>query len=113
MRWIVVVSALLASRLADAQQTQAEMNVDAENSFKKTDARLNDAWKKATRALVSDKSRSAKLKTAQKAWLTYRDATCEFEASEAEGGSMEPALRAACLARLTEQRTKDLEDASH
>ena len=107
-----VVAAVLLLALPSHAQTQAEMNAQSGADYKKADARLNETWKKAAKALSADKGRFAKLKTAQKAWLTFRDAACEFEASEVEGGTMEPAVRVGCLTRLTEQRTKDLEAAA-
>jgi uncharacterized protein YecT (DUF1311 family) len=48
------------------------------------------------------------LKKAQRAWIAYRDAVCEYEGYEARGGTMEPMLVNGCLARLTRTRTKEL-----
>jgi len=48
------------------------------------------------------------LRVGQRAWITYRDNSCEVEASAMRGGSGEAMLRFACLARLTERRARDL-----
>ncbi|WP_259236807.1 lysozyme inhibitor LprI family protein [Aeromonas sp. BIGb0445] len=49
-----------------------------------------------------------KLKSAQRAWLTFRDAQCRYEAGVYDGGSIAPLVHSSCLTNLTEQRTKDL-----
>ena len=42
--------------------------------------------------------------------MKRRDASCDYEGFQARGGTMEPMLVAMCLARLTEERTKQLRD---
>lgn len=48
------------------------------------------------------------LRAAQKAWLPFRDASCALAAMGVAGGSMQPQVRADCLARVTAARTKVL-----
>ena len=48
------------------------------------------------------------LRSAQRAWITFRDSSCDYEGYFARGGSMEPMLINQCLARLTGERTKQL-----
>jgi uncharacterized protein YecT (DUF1311 family) len=48
------------------------------------------------------------LREAQRAWIPYRDLTCDFEADRAFGGSIAPLLRLTCLTRLTERRANDI-----
>jgi uncharacterized protein YecT (DUF1311 family) len=91
------------------RQTQHEMNQQAYADYKKADAKLNAAYKKLIAKLP--KSRQAKLKKAQIAWLKFRDAESMFLASEMEGGSAEPMLHSGALANLTQKRTKELNDA--
>jgi uncharacterized protein YecT (DUF1311 family) len=50
-----------------------------------------------------------RLRVAQRAWITYRDATCDMEADAMRGGSGEAMLHWGCMARLTERRARDLE----
>jgi uncharacterized protein YecT (DUF1311 family) len=88
-------------------QTQSEMNACAGIAYRNADRRLNQVYQQLTPKLSA--SRRQQLVTAQQAWIRYRDASCNFERSEVEGGSMAPMIQGNCLARLTEQRTKDLQ----
>ncbi len=58
--------------------------------------------------LKLSKSRQAKLKKAQRAWITFRDTTAEFEASEAAGGSLYPVVYRLTQAEMTENRVGEL-----
>lgn len=49
------------------------------------------------------------LKNAQNAWIAYREASCDLEASFAYGGSAAKTDRIACVVRLTEKRLNELE----
>ena len=88
-------------------QTQSEMNICAGIAYRNADRRLNQFYQQLLPKLSA--GRRQQLVTAQQAWLRYRDASCNFERSEVEGGSMASMIQARCLARLTEQRTKDLQ----
>ena len=70
------------------RQSQHEMNQQTYADYKKADAKLNTSYKRLMAKLP--KSRQAKLKTAQIAWLKFRDAESAFFGSEMEGGSAEP-----------------------
>ena len=48
------------------------------------------------------------LRSAQTAWLQYRTAACDFEASGVRGGSAEPMVRMQCQSRMTRTRTAEL-----
>lgn len=50
------------------------------------------------------------LKKAQRAWIVYRDAQCEYEGFAARGGSLENVFYVSCQADLTRLQTKRLED---
>jgi uncharacterized protein YecT (DUF1311 family) len=53
----------------------------------------------------------AKLREAQRAWIVFRDAHCTVEGyDQARGGSMEPMVYHGCRARLTRERTRQLEE---
>lgn len=88
-------------------QTQSEMNACAGISFQNTDKRLNQVYRQLLPKLQG--SRRQKLISAQQAWIKFRDASCAFERSEVEGGTMAPMIYSGCMAGLTEQRTKQLE----
>jgi uncharacterized protein YecT (DUF1311 family) len=104
-------------------ESQAEMNMCARADFERADAELNRVWGEmiaAARAGDAEIDRSwdrragseEVLREAQRAWITFRDAHCTFEGYEARGGSMEPMLVSSCMARLTEDRTRQLRGVS-
>ncbi|ENY71907.1 lysozyme inhibitor LprI family protein [Aeromonas diversa] len=86
--------------------TQAAMNICAMQDYARADAALNAAYKKLVSTL--DKAQLGRLKTAQRAWIGFRDAQCDYEAGAYEGGSIAPLIHSGCLSTLTEQRTKAL-----
>ena len=89
-------------------RTQSELNVCADSKFTKADAELNRAYQELMRA---SGGRDQKLKSAQLAWLKFRDAECDYEASQYEGGSMKPMIYSFCLRDVTSARTKQLREA--
>ena len=91
----------------DNPQTQLEMNACAGISYQNADRKLNQVYQQLLPNVSA--RRKPKLVAAQQAWLKFRDASCVFERSEVEGGSMAPMIYSGCLATVTEQRTKDLE----
>lgn len=95
--------------------TQADMNRCAVEEYKKSDAELNKVYQQ-TMAKLSDEHQQ-KLKTAQLAWIQFRDAHCDCEAFTYEGGSIQPLIKYTCLDSETKTRTKQLkslaEDVSH
>ena len=104
-----------------APQVQQEMNWCAHQDFLEADAALNAQWKKTAAEMKrrdadwgqpddGSKGYLAILLDAQRAWLNYRDAHCTSEGYLFRGGTMEPLIHASCKARLTEERTKQLND---
>ncbi|MBU7585439.1 MAG: lysozyme inhibitor LprI family protein [Nostoc sp. TH1S01] len=87
-------------------QTQSEINICSQLSYQDADKKLNQAYKKLLAKL--SKSRQQKLIAAQVAWIKFRDASCEFERSQYEGGSIAPAIYSGCLEEATKQRTQQL-----
>jgi uncharacterized protein YecT (DUF1311 family) len=90
-------------------QSQSEMNREAAASFVKADAELNRIYAKVL-ATLDDEGR-AKLKAAQRAWVTFRDAQAEFEMdNEARGGSMAPLIYEGFRARITKARVAQFKE---
>ena len=87
-------------------QTQADMTICWGNQYKTADAKLNQVYRQFTAKLADDEK--TQLKTAQTAWLKYRDANCEFVADQYKGGTMRPMIAAICLADVTGNRTREL-----
>lgn len=95
----------LADDCADAN-TQADMNICAEQEFAKADARLNELYHQINARLKDDKSAHDQMKTAQRAWIAFRDAECAFVGSAAEGGSIQPFIISGCKTELTLTRNE-------
>ena len=103
---LFLVHALTQTGRCDDPQTQAEMNVCSAEAFVRKDNELNAVYRKALQSV--DASRRPKLRAAQRAWLAYRDAQCEFEGSESEGGTMKPTLVNGCKTEVTAARIGQL-----
>jgi len=107
---VILLCCGLAVTSAHAQ-SQHEMNQTAAANYEKADAELNRAYKKLMADL--DQEAQAKLKTAQRAWIAFRDAQAEFDAdAEARGGSMYPLIYYTALERFTRERIKQLKEAA-
>jgi uncharacterized protein YecT (DUF1311 family) len=107
---VLLVSAVFAQEqkkdpCAEAQ-SQAEMNICWGNQYKAADAQLNAAYREFAAKLSAEET--AQLKTAQLAWIKFRDANCEFVADAYKGGSIRPMIAAMCLADVTSARTSEL-----
>lgn len=74
--------------------------------FSEADAALNEAYQAVMARL--DGNAAKLLKTSQRAWLTFRDAECTFQGHWTEGGSIQPQIIASCWAKLSEERTAQL-----
>ncbi|WP_348684923.1 lysozyme inhibitor LprI family protein [Aeromonas bestiarum] len=103
---LLATTAVQADQDCTAPVTQADMNICAFQDYQRADAKINTAYKKLAATL--DKEQLGRLKTAQRAWITFRDAQCRYEAGVYEGGTIAPLVHSSCLTNLTEQRTKDL-----
>ena len=87
-------------------QTQTDMNICWGKEYKAADAQLNAAYREFTSKLSPEET--AQLKAAQLAWIKFRDANCEFVASQYKGGTIRPMIAAMCLADVTSARTSEL-----
>lgn len=127
MRTLVLFLAVVLAGPALAQTTapvadcyedadQQTMNQCAEEEWQDADTALNKAYASAMDImkgldadLPEEEQGAAKsLKTAQRAWIAFRDAACDAEGYAMHGGSAEPLLVYGCRARLTRARTEDL-----
>ena len=87
-------------------QTQSEMNVAANANYKKADAQLNKVYKQLMSIL--DKKEKPLLIQAEKDWMKFRDSHCKFEASQYEGGSIQPLIYWTCVEELTKKRIAEI-----
>jgi len=97
---------LLADECSEAT-TQADMNQCAATAYKTADSALNKTYQQVMKRLGAEQK--AQLQTAQKRWISFRDADCDFMTAGSRGGSVNPMLTARCLQSKTEQRTKELQ----
>ena len=104
--WLSLSTAAVAAECED--QTQTGLNRCADAAYQKADAALNGVYKEITRRLKGDAATMQLLVSAQKAWLSFRDAECAFANAANTGGSIYPMVYAQCLERLTKARTSDL-----
>ena len=103
MRQLVAVLATTISLSASAALAQ-----DPNADFKKADKELNTTFKEVEKRLADDASGKARLVAAQKAWIAFRDAECQFQSSGVDGGSAAPMVALGCQATLTSNRTEQL-----
>ena len=117
------------NRKAADMGLQQEMNICAHRDFLTADAAMNAQWR-LTREHMRERDAQwdpewdagqgaseggrpgffATLLEAQRAWIAFRDAHCDYSGFEARGGSMEPMLVGYCLEQLTLERIKQLTD---
>ena len=94
-------------------QTQLEINQQAYEEYKKVDKLLNDSYNKILKKYSKNPIFIANLKTAQRAWIKFRDAQVAAKyPREPVGryGSMQAYCESNYLAELTQKRAKELEE---
>lgn len=87
-------------------ETQRQLTACAYRDFEVAQAGYAATFRDLTAVL--DSAQRTLLRGAQTAWLAYRTAACDFEASGVRGGSTEPMVKLQCQARLTRERTDQL-----
>jgi uncharacterized protein YecT (DUF1311 family) len=92
--------------------TQIERNQCATSRLKAADDELNRVYQSILNRYKNDRQFLAKLRTAQQAWLKFRDAELEakfpFADKQARYGSVYPMCANLFLAQRTQERIKDL-----
>lgn len=73
-------------------------------AYKQADAELNAVYRRIMAVLNEDGK--TKLRSAQRAWIAYRDAACAAEASPYRDGSAFGDVELACLEAATRQRVE-------
>lgn len=85
-----------------------DMKLCESKRYEEQDKRLNDYYKKLM--AKNDKQGQEKLKIAQRAWIAYRDAECDYAADSMRGGTMESLIAMGCLTGKTQERADELKD---
>ncbi|QEW34564.1 DUF1311 domain-containing protein (plasmid) [Erwinia billingiae] len=88
--------------------TQSEMNQCAAEDYKKMDKELNTAYQQTLKKTSGEQKK--RLQSAQKKWISYRDADCSFQTYKSSDGTISPLNTARCLQVKTEQRTRELKN---
>ena len=91
----------------DNAQTQMEMSDCAAKEFREADQKLNKLYGELASKLEPE--RLAKLKEAERAWIKFRDADCDFQSYLNKGGTIYPMVYNGCLTDNINNRIKQLE----
>jgi len=83
------------------------MNVCAGISYRKLDAEMKDLYTEQMAYLDGDAK--DELRSAQAAWVKYRDKSCLYEAGKDPRSYME-SINIACLSRITQSRIVTLNE---
>ncbi len=86
---------------------QAQLNACAAQDFEAATAEYAKAYRTLSQSVGNQ--RRQLLRQAQTEWIQYRVKACEFERSGVAGGSVAPMVDAQCQARMTRERTADLQ----
>jgi len=86
---------------------QAAINACLDRIFTRADAALNRQWQET---LTARPGAAEQLRTAQRAWLAYRDAHCASAVPSVANAQVQTSEQTLCRTRLTEARTHDLAD---
>ena len=91
--------------------TQPELNACAAQEYRRADTALNRQYAETIKDLTSGEGsgrRIARLRQAQRAWITYRDAHCDSAFVSSIGASLDYMMNIGCRTQLTEERTRQL-----
>lgn len=106
MRYILIIFIYIICHICFSQ-TQSEMNIEASESYKIADKELNDIYKIIINEYKSDLIFIKNLKSAQRIWITFRDAELKVMYPEREMGyygSIYPTCVSIYLEKLTRER---------
>lgn len=87
-------------------QTQAQINADAQEAYKKADKELNEVYKKILTDYQSDTLFIKNFKKSQRIWVSFRDAELKVKYPETEPGFYGSSF-SMCVANYLETLTLD------
>lgn len=87
--------------------TQSALNACAFQDFEHATAAYSAAYKTLSQSVGNTQRKL--LRQVQTEWIQYRVKACEFEKSGIEGGSAAPMINWQCQARMTRERTAELQ----
>jgi uncharacterized protein YecT (DUF1311 family) len=86
---------------------QAQINACLDRQMARAELALNRQWEDTLRARQPI---AEQLRTAQRAWLAYRDGQCESVVPSVASADIQASERLTCRVRMTEARTHELAD---
>jgi uncharacterized protein YecT (DUF1311 family) len=93
----------------DTAQTQTDLNKSAGNDSANAERELNETYQGILKKYANDPAFIGRLRTAQRAWLKFRDAQLQMRFPPSnEAGSVAPMCYASYKAELTQARTRQL-----
>lgn len=112
LRFAVLFAATLAAgpvhaACEDNAANQLELNDCAGQSLAKSDLALNGLYREIMQRLGKTSAEAKQLVAAQRAWIAFRDAECDFASAGVAGGSIYPMTVANCRDTLTQKRIDD------
>ncbi|MEB0227251.1 lysozyme inhibitor LprI family protein [Pseudomonas sp. 10S4] len=110
-RFLLALLPLLFTTVAHAvdcanANDQSTMNQCSAEQYKAADKELNVLYQQITKRLKDSPDAKKLLVSAQRSWVAFRDAECEFSASGVAGGSMEGLIYNQCTTHLTKVRVE-------
>lgn len=112
MKTILLLLACSLFSIRGFGQSQAQMNQEADATYRKADQELNRVYQQIFKEYRAQPAFLQSLKTAQKLWLQFRDAEMKarYPATNSlvEYGSFFPVCYSNGLEELTKARTKQL-----
>ena len=95
-----------------ADESNAGMRQCTDAALRDADDLLNSAYQKISADLTGrgETETLTRLKTAQRAWIPFRDAQCSLASAQMLGGTGEPVIQLSCHYKMTVDRVKQLEE---
>ncbi|MBA0179269.1 lysozyme inhibitor LprI family protein [Pectobacterium carotovorum] len=104
--FFVLPTAQAAALDCNNANTQLDMNQCAVQEYKKVDGELNRLYQDVVKRVAIEEHK-ALLKSAQRKWIAYRDADCEFQTFPTTGGSVHGMVYSQCLTQKTAERVEE------
>lgn len=104
----VGLTCFMSAALADdarcgSDGNQRSMTLCAEQGYLTADGELNVVYGELLENISAPGQET--LRTAQRKWIAYRDAQCDFDSAGTQGGSVHPYVLMTCLSELTRMQT--------
>lgn len=87
-----------------------DMRICLDAQLQKADKELNATYKQALNVTKQfDTEAQERLVKAEKAWIPFRDASCDLQGAQMLGGTGETVIILGCLVEKTQKRTQELQ----